>query len=91
MFHLPRADQRIRLTYEQVERWYQEHIDETFKIMQSSYLIEKTSLGNKMGKVDMTRGYIKEDIGYSIILLSRVMGLLAIRHLKIFMVHLLRQ
>ena len=40
-----------------------------------------------MGKVEMTRGYMKEDIGYLIILLSRVMGLLAAGHLDIFMVH----
>lgn len=35
----------------------------------------------------MTRGYMKEDIRYSIILLSRVMGLLASGHLNIWMVH----
>ena len=40
-----------------------------------------------MGKVEMKKVYIKEDIGYSIILLSRVMGFLAFGHLNIFMVH----
>lgn len=35
----------------------------------------------------MTRGYMKEDIGYLIILLNRVMGFLATGHLNIFMVH----
>ena len=49
--------------------------------------MEKTPLGKKIGKVDMTRGYMKEDIEYSIILLSRVMGLLVAGHLNIFMVH----
>jgi hypothetical protein len=35
----------------------------------------------------MTRGYMKEDIGYSIILLSRVMGFPALGHLNIWMMH----
>ena len=33
----------------------------------------------------MTWGYMKEDIGYSNILLSRVMGLLVVVHLSTFM------
>ena len=49
--------------------------------------MEKTPLGKKIGKVDMTRGYMKEDIEYSIILLSRVMGFAAARYLNIFMVY----
>ena len=40
-----------------------------------------------MGKVDMTQRYMKEDIGYSIILLSRVMGLSVVGHLSTFMVN----
>lgn len=35
----------------------------------------------------MTRGYMRDDIRYSIILLSRVMGLLASRHLDIWMIN----
>lgn len=35
----------------------------------------------------MTRGYMKDDIGYSIILLSKGMGLLAIEYLISFMVN----
>jgi hypothetical protein len=35
----------------------------------------------------MTRGYMKEDIGYSIIILNRVMDLLVARHLNVFMVN----
>ena len=35
----------------------------------------------------MTRGYMKEDIGYSIILLSKVMGLPIAGHLNVFMVN----
>ena len=35
----------------------------------------------------MTRGYMKEDIGYSIILLSRDMGLPVVSHLSTFMVN----
>ena len=62
VFHLPRMDQIIRLTHEQVERWYWEYIDEASEIIQSSYLIEKNPLGNKMSKVDIKRRYMKEDI-----------------------------
>ena len=77
----------MRLTYHQAQRWYKEHVGEASKIIQSSYLIEKTPLGYKAGKVDMKRAYMKEDIGYLIILLSSVMGLLASGHLNIWMVH----
>ena len=35
----------------------------------------------------MTQGYMKEDIGYSIILLRRIMGLPAVGHLNTFMVN----
>ena len=35
----------------------------------------------------MTQGYMKEDIGYSIILLRRVMGLTTVGHLTTFMVN----
>ena len=87
VFHLPRVDQFIRLSYEVVKRWYKEHIKEVTEIIQSSYLIEKTPLGRITRKVDMTRGYMKEDIGYSIILLTRVMGLPTARHLSAFMVN----
>lgn len=34
----------------------------------------------------MTRGYVKDDIGYSIVILSRIMGLLAAGNLNIWMV-----
>ena len=33
VFHLPRVDQFIKLTYHPVERWYREHVDEASKIM----------------------------------------------------------
>ena len=62
VFHLPRADQFIRLTYKVAERWYREHLNEATKIIQSLYLIEKTLLGKVTKKIDMTRGYMKEDI-----------------------------
>ena len=55
-------------------------------IIYASYLIERPPQGRITGKVDMTRGYMKEDIGYSIILLSRVMGLSVVSHLSTFMV-----
>ena len=79
-------DQFIKLTYEVAERWYREHLSEAIEIIQSSYLFEKTPLGKVTRKVDMTRGYMKEDIGYSIILLSRVMGFPTARHLNVFMI-----
>lgn len=83
VFHLPRANQFIRLTYHQERRWYKEHVEEASEIIKSSYLIEKTPLGRKESKVDITRGYMKEDIKYSIILLSRVMGFPTSEHLNI--------
>ena len=33
VFHLPRVGQFIRLTYEQAERWYREHMEEASKII----------------------------------------------------------
>ena len=38
-------------------------------------------------KVDMTQGYMIDDIGYSIVLLTKVMGVLTIIHLETWMVH----
>ncbi len=87
VFHLLRVEQFIRISYEEVERWYKEHQKEVMEIIQSSYMIEKTPLGRITRKVDTTRGYMKDDIGYSIILLSRVMGLLVASHLAPFMVN----
>ena len=60
------------------------------EIIQSSYLIKKPPQGRIIGKVDMTCGYMKEDIGYSIILLSKVMGLPAASHLSTFMVNFIK-
>ena len=40
-------------------------------------------LGKKVGKVDMTRGYMKYDIKHSIVLLRKIMGLPAMGHLNI--------
>ena len=64
-----------------------EHQQEAIDIMQSLYLIEKLPRGRITGKVDMTWGYMKEDIAYSIILLSRVMGLSVVGHLSTLMVN----
>ena len=80
-------DQFIRLSYEAIERWYREHQKKATKIIQSSYLIEKPPQGRIIEKVDMTRGQMKDDIDYSMILLSRVMGLLEAGHLSAFMVN----
>ena len=87
VFHLLREDQYIRLTYRQAERRYRDHEQEAMEIIQSSYLIDKTPLGRKSRKVDMARGYMKDDIEHSIVLLRRIMGLPAIGHLNIWMVH----
>lgn len=54
VFHLPLVEQFIKLTYHQAERWYSEHVEDSPKIIESSYLIEKTPLGWKPDKVDMT-------------------------------------
>ena len=40
-----------------------------------------------VNKVNLARGYMKDDIGYSIILLSRVMGLPVAGHLAPFMIN----
>ncbi len=56
-------------------------------IIYSSYFIEKPSRGKTISKVDVARGYMKDDIGYSIILLSRVMGLPVAGHFAPFMVN----
>ena len=47
-------------------------------------------MGKTIRKVDMTQGYMKNDIGYSIILLSRVMGLPTVGHLAPFMVNFIK-
>ena len=54
VFHLPREDRFIKLSYETVERWYREHQQEVIDIIQSSYLIEKPPQGRIIGKVDIT-------------------------------------
>ena len=87
VFHLPRNDQFIRLSYKASERWYNDHHQEDIGNIHSIYFIEKPPRGKMIIKVDMTQGYMKDDIGYSIILLSRVMGFPATGHLSPFMVN----
>ena len=86
-FHLPRADQFIRISYEVAERWYKDHHQEAINIIYSTCFIKKPPRGKMISKVDMTRGYMKDEITYSIILLSRVMGLPTVGHLAPFMVN----
>ena len=43
VFHLLRAYQYVKITYHQVERWYKEHLKKAKEIIQSSFLIERTS------------------------------------------------
>ena len=59
-------------------------------MIQSSYLINKMPLGRRVWKVDMTRGYMKDDIINSIVLPSRIMGLPVVGHLNICMVHFIK-
>lgn len=61
-FHLPRVDQYVRLTYHQEERWYTDNEKKDIEIIQSLYFINRTPTGQRAGKVDMTRGYMKDDI-----------------------------
>lgn len=60
---------------------------EAKETIQSSFLIERTLVGYRVSKVDMTQGYMKDDIGYIIFLLSRVMGLPVVGQLQTWMVH----
>lgn len=55
--------------------------------MQTSFVIDRKPLGQRVGKVDMTKGYMKYDIRYLTFHLSRLMGLLAMGHLQTWMVH----
>lgn len=72
----------MKIAYDREERWYREN-DKDTKIIQSSFLIDRTPIGCKIEKVDMTRGYMKDDIRYAIVLLSKIMGLPIVGHLHI--------
>ena len=63
VFHFLRADQFIRISYETTERWYKDHQQEAIDIIYSSYFIEKPPRGKTFCKVDLARGYMKDDIG----------------------------
>ena len=90
VFHLPRANQFIRLSYETAKRWYKDHHQEVIDTIYSSYFIKKPPRGKKVSKVNLAQGYMKDDIGYSIILLSRVMGLPVAGHLAPFMINFIK-
>ena len=49
-----------------------------------------TTPGRKVGKVDMIRGYMKDDIRHSIVLLRKIMRLPVVGHLNIWMVHFIK-
>lgn len=87
VFHLPRDDQYVKITYEQAKRWYRDNEKPTLEMIQSSFFIDWTPVRRRAGKVDMTRGYMKDDFKYTIVLLSWVMAILENRHLNIWMVH----
>ena len=44
-FHLSRADQYVKITYHQVDRWYRENEKEDKEIIQLSLLIDRTLVG----------------------------------------------
>ena len=83
VLHLPRDDQYVKKTYHQVEIWYRENDKKATNIIQSSFFIDRMLMRRRARKVDMTRGYIKDDNGYSIVLLRKIMHLLVPRHLHI--------
>lgn len=87
VFHLRREDQYLQISYEGVNRWYMENEKEVKELVESTFLIDMTPLACRVGKVDKTWGYMKVDIMYSIVLLSRTMGLLIVGHLETWMVH----
>ena len=64
-----------------------ENTTEAKELVQGKYLINRLTLGRRSGKVNMTRGYMIDNIGYSIFLLIRTMGLLIENHLEMWMVH----
>ena len=82
VFDLPTAIQYEKITYHQAKRWYRENKKAT-KIIQSSFLIDRTLVGCRAGKVNMTRRYMKDDISYAIVILRRIMGLLEAGYLHI--------
>ena len=63
VFYLPREDQYLNFTYDRSERWYQENENEDKETIQSAFLIDRTLVGRRVGKEDMTRSYMKDDIG----------------------------
>ena len=77
----------MKITYHQAKRWYRENDKKAIEIIQSSFFIDRTTMVCRVKKVDMTRGYMKDDIRYAILLLRKIMGLPNARHLHIWMVH----
>ena len=73
--NLPSNDSFISISYEGAYQWYREHQEEIDEIIQRRYLIERTPRSNKPINVDYSRGYMKVEIRYYIVSLSRVMGL----------------
>ena len=60
---------------------------EAKELVQTSFLIDRTPLGWRVGKVEMTQGYMKDEITYLIFLLSISMGIPIVGHLQTWMVH----
>ncbi len=87
VFDLPWANQYLYISYEGADKFYRENEVEAKELVQSKYLIDRTSLGQREGKVDLTHEYMIDDIRYSIVLLNRAMGLLATSHLGTWSVH----
>ena len=53
LFHLLRTNQYLHISYDGVDRWYRENEKETKELVQTSFLIDNTLVGQRVGKVDM--------------------------------------
>lgn len=91
VFHLPKSNNYFSVSYDKAGRWYRDHMVEAKELVQKKYLIKATPHGRTPARVDLTRGYMIADMGYCIMLLSRVMGLVATSHLEEWMVHFIEK
>ena len=60
---------------------------ETKELVQEKSLMERSPLDRRSGKFDMTQGYMIANFGYSIVLLSRSIGILIDDHLEKWMTY----
>ena len=90
IFHLLRVDQYLQITYFMEDIWYRENELEVKELVHGKYLIDWSPLNQRGWKVDITQGCMIFDIGYYIILLSRVdLGLAS--HLETYMANIIEK